>query len=215
MDDRARSPLAHRAPLAAGAALRLEERRGIGFAILRGEPEVVADPVAAATGLALPHACRATARAGELAALWLAPDEWLLATADADAAAALAGRIATALADRHHQVVDVSDFYAALELSGPELRGCLAKLVALDLHPRAWRRDEVLATHLAKAMVQLWLVADEAEDSGPRARIVVRRSMADYVWCLVADAARAWGMPDETPIGRVRLEVADATPPHG
>jgi sarcosine oxidase subunit gamma len=92
-------------------------------------------------------------------------------------------------------------------VSGRATRAALAKLVALDLHPRAWRRDEVLGTHLAKAIVQLWLVADEADAGGAEARVVVRRSLADYVWCLLAEAGREWGLDPQRPIGRVRLET--------
>jgi sarcosine oxidase subunit gamma len=178
--------------------------------VLRGEIDVVGEPFAGVTGLALPRACRGTARAPGLGVLWLAPDEWLLMTPDVEAAPGLERRLRAALADRHHQLVDVSDYYVAIEASGPALRSCLAKVVALDLHPRAWRRDEVLGTLLAKAVVQLWLVADEADADGPAARIVVRRSLADYVWCLLVEAGREWGLAPATPVGRVPLHVPDA-----
>jgi sarcosine oxidase subunit gamma len=209
-DARALSALAHRTPLVADETLRLAERPFAGFVVLRGEAETVAEPVTATTGLVLPRACRGTSTDGELAVLWLAPDEWLFVTAEVAATATLAARLADALAGRHHQVVDVSDYYATIDLAGPALRSALAKLVALDLHPRAWRRGEVLATRLAQALVQLWLVADEAADDEPMARIVVRRSLADYVWCLLAEAGREWGLPREAPIGRVRLETSIA-----
>jgi sarcosine oxidase subunit gamma len=206
-DDRARSALAHRTPLAAGGMLTLAERPFVGLVVLRGDAAEIAAPVEATTALALPRACRQTAFNADLAALWLSPDEWLLMTAAIDQAAALEARLATALEGHHHQIVPVADYYAVLELGGAALRSCLAKLVGLDLHPRAWRRDEVLATHLGKAIVQLWLLADEADAGGPKARVVVRRSLADYVWCLLAEAGREWGLPREAPVGRVRLEM--------
>ena len=209
-DDRARSALAHRAPLAAGDALRLAERPNDGVVVLRGEPEVIAGPVGETTGLLLPRTCRGTVATPALAALWLAPDEWLLVTAGVDAAAVLAGELTAALAGRHHQAVDVSDYYTALELRGSALRSCLAKVVGLDLHPRAWRRDEVLGTHLAKAVVQLWLVADEADAAGPTARVIVRRSLADHVWCVIAAAGREWDLPAARPVGRVPLHIPAA-----
>lgn len=203
-DARARAPLAHRAPIE-GEAIRLAERPFEGLAILRGEREVVGPPFAAATGLELPPACRGTARGPGLTALWLAPDEWLLATPSLAEAGALEAELAAALAGRHHQLVDVSDYYAVLEVAGPAVRALSAKLVAVDLHPRAFRRDEVVGTHLAKATVQLWLVADEDDGGGPALRVVVRRSLADYVWCLVAAAGREWGLAPVTPVGRVPL----------
>jgi len=205
-DDRARTALAHRSPTS-GDGLRLAERPFDGLLVLRGEVDAVDAPFAAVTTLQLPRRCRATARAPGLTALWLAPDEWLLATPDGAAAASLRPRLEAALGDLHHQLVEVSDYYTVIALAGPALRAALAKVVAVDLHPRAWRRDEVIGTHLAKAIVQLWLVADEADAGGPEARVVVRRSLADYVWCLLAEAGREWGLEPQPPIGRVRLET--------
>ena len=206
MDPHARSPLAHREPLT-GDALHVAERPFEGMLVLRGEAADLDAAFARTTGLALPRACRATARAPKMTALWLAPDEWLLVTPTLAEAAALAPRLAAALAAHHHQLVDVSDYYTAVEAGGPATRQALAKLVAVDLHPRAWRRDEVLGTLLAKAAVQLWLVADEADADGPTVRIIVRRSLADHVWCLLAEAGREWGLPAITPVGRVPLEM--------
>ena len=207
MDPRARSPLAHRAPLA-GDGLRLAERPFEGLLVLRGEWQVVGEPFRHEAGLELPRACRGTARGPDLTPLWLAPDEWLLATPAVERAAGLLPRLTVALADRHHQLVDVSDYHTVIELAGAAARDALAKLVAVDLHRRAWRLDEVLGTLLGKAVVQLWLVADEEDADGPAVRIVVRRSQADYVWCLLAEAGREWGLPAQAPVGRVPLEVA-------
>ncbi|NBB70938.1 MAG: hypothetical protein GVY33_11550 [Alphaproteobacteria bacterium] len=206
IDARARSPLAHRAPLA-GDDLRLAERPFEGLLALRGEADELDPAFGAATGLALPRACRGTSRGPGSSALWLAPDEWLVVTPAVEDAARLATELALALAGLRHQVVDVSDYYTVVQVSGRATRAALAKLVALDLHPRAWRRDEVLGTHLAKAIVQIWLVAGETDAGGAEARVVVRRSLADYVWCLLAEAGREWGLDPQRPIGRVRLEA--------
>lgn len=207
MDPRARSPLAHREPLT-GDGLRLAERPFEGLLVLRGEPAAVGEPFAGTAGLELPRVCRGTARGPGLTALWLSPDEWLLVTPTVADAEELMPRVKTPLAERHHQLVDVSDYHTVIELAGAVARDVLAKVVAVDLHPRAWRRDEVLGTLLGKAVVQLWLVADEEDTDGPAVRIVVRRSHADYVWCLLAEAGREWGLPAQTPVGRVALEVA-------
>ncbi len=207
MDPRARSPLAHRDPLT-GDALRLAERPFEGLLALRGEADAIAAAFGEVSGLDLPRACRGTARGPGLTALWLSPDEWLLVAPTVEDAGELMPRLEAALAGRHHQLVDVSDYDTVIELAGAATRDALAKVVAVDLHRRAWRRDEVLGTLLGKAVVQLWLVADEEDAEGPTARIVVRRSLADYVWCLLAEAGREWGLPAQTPEGRVPLEVA-------
>src|SRR5215211_4024284 len=96
----------------------LADTRGIGSAaelslappsaklVLRCRP----DGAAAAGrifGIALPHeGCRASV-GGDRAALWLGPDEWLLFAAEGDAAA-IAGKIETALTGMTHSCLDVS-----------------------------------------------------------------------------------------------------------
>ncbi len=125
--------------------------------------------------------------AGDAAALWLGPDEWLLVEA-----------LPVAL-EGHHQVVEVGDYYTAIEVAGTPARTLLAKLITLDLHRRAFPLGGVAGTLLAKAPVWLWCTGDDAF------LVLVRRSLADYAWCLLADAGREWGLPAEAPIGRVTL----------
>jgi len=208
-DARWRSPLAHRAAVA-GAGIRLAERPYLQLWSLRGDPMRIAVDVQTATGLRLPRAARQTARAGEFTALWLAPDEWLLHLA-ANASPAPVSALAAALAERHHQLVEVSDYYTGIELAGARVRDLLAKLVAVDLHRRHFGAGEVVGTLLAKASVQLWMTADEAMGE-PRVLVLVRRSLADYVWCLLAEAGREWGAPTPEPIGRVQLHHVAAAP---
>jgi hypothetical protein len=38
-------------------------------------------------------------------------------------------------------------------------------------------------------------------------RLLIRWSMADYLWCLLADAGREWGMPAEVPVKGERLTI--------
>ena len=64
-----------------------------------------------ATGLALPTVANTVATAGDLAALWLAPDEWLITgpgdPATAGREAALVGTQSDAHAGRHAAATDV------------------------------------------------------------------------------------------------------------
>lgn len=203
-DQLQRSALAHRSPLLGDGELRLAELARTGLVALRGAPAAVATPVRETLQLDLPLAVRETAAAPHVTALWQGPDEWLLVVADGDAAA-VAERLNTALAGVHHQAVDVSDNFTAIELSGRHGRDLLAKLVTIDLHRRSFHAAEAVATRLAKAEIRLWLTADETLPSGLSFTIFVRRSFADYVWCLLADAGREWGLPAQEPIGRVPL----------
>jgi len=206
IDPRWRSPLAHREPLAAEPALRVAERPFNDLHVLRGEPDRVEGAVAAVTGAVLPRRARGTSRGAGVAVLWLAPDEWLLVGGGAETGA----RLGEALASVHHQLVDVSDYYTVIELGGSRVRALLAKLVAVDLHPRRFGRGEVLGTLLGELNVWLWLTADETDAQGPALDLFIRRSHADHVWCLVAEAGREWGLPPQTPVGRVPLYAAAA-----
>lgn len=203
-DPRWRSPLAHRQPIGAVDTLHLAEVPFCGLLSVRGEPAVVGPAVREVVGIELPSTVKATAGADGLTALWQAPDAWLLVT-EPGREGEVQARLASALADRHHQLVDLSDYDTTITVAGHAARAALAKLIALDLHPRAFAVGQAVSTHLAKAVVRLWLVREDA--TGPAFRLIVRRSHADYVWCLLADAGREWGLPAQAPIGRVPLSI--------
>jgi len=203
-----RSPLFHRRPLEGeGGSLRIVEQPFLGKFILRANPDDAVEPLRAALGLGLPFDPLTSSRDGDTAFLWLGPDEWMLVTREGDPAgrAALA---AQALAGIHHQLVDVSDYYTVIEVAGPRAREALMKLTPLDVHARAFRAGMVAGSVFGQANATLWQTADDAEEGGPAFRVFVRWSMADYLWCLLADAGREWGMPEEVPIKGERLTLA-------
>lgn len=195
------SPLAHRTRIEARAAARLAEAPDQGLAILRGEAAQLGAAIRDVLDLELPTAVGETASDAETGAMWLGPDEWLLTLPDEDASA-LITRLAVTLDGTHHQLVDVSDQMAVIELSGEKARDLLAKLMVIDLHPRAFPEGQAVATILGHAGVWLWL------DTGGTFRIHVRRSYADYVWCLLAEAGREWGLPAQEPTGQVKLHLS-------
>jgi sarcosine oxidase subunit gamma len=114
--------------------------------------------------------------------LWLGPDEWLV-VADAEPAA-LAGRLARALASRHAAVIDVSASRAVIALSGPQARTVLAKGCGLDLHERSFAPARCAQTLLARAPVIIHQVA-----AMPAYRVFVRASFAAYLAEWLLDAA--------------------------
>ncbi len=195
-----RTPLGHRDPIVVGDEARLAEHAPAGLLILRCEPEAAAEPFRLATGVDLPRAVGTTGIGDDLEALWLGPDEWVLITAAEPTR--LRERLRAGLAEQHYQLVDVSDAYAGIEIGGRHARNLLAKLVTIDLHPRAFAAGTAVATMLAKSSIWLWLTAED-----PVFRLFVRRSHADHVWCLLSDAGREWGLPPAIPIGRVPLQV--------
>jgi sarcosine oxidase subunit gamma len=142
---------------------------------LRGDA-IVAARAGAALGLALPLAPHSTAQAGECAAVWLGPDEWLLLSPPNDLAAALAGL--------PHSLVDISDGFAALVLRGPAAARALSAGCPLDLHTAAFPPGMATRTILGRAGIILWRLADDAW------RVEIGRSFTAYGRALLIEAAR-------------------------
>jgi len=200
-----RSPLAHRSPIAAERdAVRLAEIPFLTKHILRVDPEIGAAAVKSALGLDLPQEPLTSSRSNDTACLWLGPDEWMIVGQDNGAAG-----LAKELAQEHFQLTDVSDYYTEVEVSGPRAREALMKLTTLDIHPRAFQAGQVAGSLFGHANAWLWLTG-ESDDDGPTFRLIVRWSMADYLWCLLAECGREWGMPEEQPVAGEALLQASA-----
>lgn len=200
-----RSPLSHRkAVAAADGALRMREQPFLGKFVLRGPVDALESPVAEALGAALPSEPLASAEWEEGAALWLGPDEWML-VGDGDAMARLGQRLHDALAGKHHQLVDVSDYFTVIELAGAPAWQALSKATTLDLHPRAFPAGMVAGGTFGHALATVW--RPRGEGGRPAFRLFVRWSMADYLWCLLAECGREWGLPAEKPVTGERLAI--------
>ena len=198
---RRRTPLHTRKPLEApGSVARIAELPFLGKLVLRVDPAAGSEPVEEAVGIPLPvEACTATGDAAT-AILWIGPDEfWVITPADKQQTAIEA--LETDLSGQHHQVADVTAYYTAIEIAGPRAREMLMKLTMLDLDARAFTAGQVAGSMFAAAQAYLWQVADDEAEGGPVFRLFVRRSMADYLWCLLAEAGFEWGMPGQTPLG--------------
>jgi sarcosine oxidase, subunit gamma len=194
-----RSPLAHRSTIKAmDNAARLSEVPFLGKLILRGDPGMVSEAVSGTVGASLPAACRAS-RKGDTAILWTGPNEFWIVTPD-DAHAALADKLGKALSGIHHQVTDVSSYYTTIDLAGPKAREMLMKLTTLDMDRSAFTEGQVAGSNFGAAQATLWQTTSDGEEGGPVFRLFVRRSMADYLWCLLAEAGFEWGMPRQAPL---------------
>lgn len=74
----------------------------------------------------------------------------------------------------HAGVVDLSDARAAVRLQGPRARDLLARLLPLDLHPRAMQAGHAastLAAHIGVLVLQL--------DDAPSYELLCQRSFGD------------------------------------
>ncbi|WP_243788432.1 sarcosine oxidase subunit gamma [Saccharopolyspora gloriosae] len=153
---------------------------------LRVDPKgVAAERIGTAIGAMLPNLPGTVVRAGELLALWLGPDEWLLVGGEGTAQS-IQDTLGAALGEDHGAVVDVSANRTILEVSGPRARDVLNKGCALDLHPRVFGADRCAQTLLARSGVLL--VCRDAEL--PSYWLMVRSSFARYLadWLIDASA---------------------------
>jgi len=170
---------------ASGGALRLAELPFLTQIDLRLAP---GGPAAEAAGLALgaplpPEPCTAV-RTGDLAVLWLGPDQWLV-VGPPGAQEDLEARLRKAAGEAHVSVTDVSAQRTTLLVSGPRARDLLAHGCSLDLHPRAFTPGRCAQTALARA--QVVLVAREEVRAG--FWVLVRSSFAGYLADWLLDAA--------------------------
>jgi sarcosine oxidase, subunit gamma len=148
--------------------------------ILRGNDRVM---LAAGSALGLEisqSACRAAVN-GEVAALWLGPDEQLLLAPEGRE---LAASLATALRDLPHALVDVSHRQIALEIRGPQATLLLNAGCPLDLDLGAFPIGMCTRTVLAKAEIVLWRTSDATF------HVEIWRSFAPYVTEFLAEVAR-------------------------
>ncbi len=114
---------------------------------------------------------------GEVDALWLGLDEWLLVAPSGGPFPVLE----TALEGVHHSLVDVSANRAVLDLGGDDRRSVLEAGCGIDLHPRAWREGRCAQTLLARVPVIL-------QERAGATRIFVRPSFAGYLASWLIDA---------------------------
>ncbi len=142
--------------------------------------------VAELAGCGLPLRPLDSAAKGNMVALWLGPDEWLI-TGPADSVA-LTAKLQRAFRGKFVTVTDLSHAMAVIRLAGPNAGDVLSKGCGLDLHPRVFKPGNVAGTLLAHAHVFLHQVDESAY------HLYVRRSYADYLWRWLDDAGREYGV---------------------
>ncbi|MFH9001890.1 sarcosine oxidase subunit gamma [Streptomyces afghaniensis] len=189
-----RSPLSHAAgrlaaaTRASGGAIRLAELPFLTQINVRLDPKgAAADAVGLALGLQLPVEPGTVVRAGQLTALWLGPDEWLV-VGPPGGGQVLESRIREAAGDEPVSVVDVSAQRTTLLVAGPRARDVLAHGCSLDLHPRVFGPGRCAQTNLGRT--QVVLVA--RDDPRPGFWVLVRSSFAGYLTDWLLDAAVEW-----------------------
>lgn len=134
-------------------------------------------------GIVWPLSANTWSGRADCAALWLGPDEWLVAAREGRGDA-LYEALGSRLAGTHHAITDVSANRSVIEISGRHVRSVLAKGCSLDLHARSFAPPQCAQSLLAKAQVILQCI-----DVRPLFRLYVRTSLADYLATWLLDAA--------------------------
>ncbi|WP_147113632.1 sarcosine oxidase subunit gamma [Tateyamaria sp. syn59] len=154
-----------------------------GMITLRGD---LSDPAirSAATGVAavdMPDQGQAQCT-DDRGLCWMSPDE-LLVLCPYDEVAANIEKMQTALKGIHSLCFNVSDARAVFDLSGPNARDVLAKLVPVDLAPERFTKGMFRRTRMAQVPAAFWLHDTD------HFRIICFRSQAQYVYDLLKTAS--------------------------
>ena len=135
------------------------------------------------TGVDFPASGQANC-VGDKGLCWMSPDEILILVPYTEVGAAL-DIIARGMKKKHHLAENVSDARALITVEGAYAREVIAKLAPVDLHPDAFQPGSFRRSHLGQAAAAFWMRdADTIE-------LICFRSVAEYVFDLLADAAKA------------------------
>ena len=179
------SPLAHRSQ-PQGLSITLREITERGMIDVRGSTsdKKFLAAVKKVLGLDLPKTPRTSVAWGDVKALWLSVDQWLILCAKSKADELVAA-LKAELNGIHSLVVDVSDMRAVLRLEGEGVREVLLKGSSLDLLSDDYQAGTVRRMRYAEIAALLHVVEDDVFD------VYVFRSYADYAWDFLLATARA------------------------
>ncbi len=159
--------------------VEIREITARGMIDLRGLPDDAAFMAAVkqVLNLDLPTAPRKSAAWGEVQALWLSTDQWLILCPRAKTEELLAA-LRQALAGIHSLAVDVSDMRSIIRLEGDQARSLLLKGSSLDLLSPDYEAGTVRRLRFAEIAALLHIVSTKPDVID----LYVFRSYADYAW---------------------------------
>lgn len=185
-----------------GLTVEIREMTGRGMIDLRGLPDDTAFMAAVkrALNLDLPTAPRTSTAWGEVQALWLSPDQWLILCPRAKTEELLT-ILRQALAGVHSLAVDVSDMRTIIRLEGDQARSLLLKGSSLDLVSSDYEAGTARRLRFAEIAALLHIVSTKPDVID----LYVFRSYADYAW--------DWLIANGRAVADVRQFGKQASPP--
>ena len=172
-----------RMPVSASDAVRIARRRCdlVQLAARKGREADLAAAVRVAYGVDLPAPGYAATR-GDVAALWVQPNAWMMVAPPGEEGA-LARAVKAACGDAG-SMVDQTHGRMVFTLAGRDARVVLQKLCRLDLHPRAFGPGRVATTLMAEISCLL-----HQRDDSPSFDMMVFSSFAKHFGGALAHAA--------------------------
>lgn len=137
----------------------------------------------------LPTAPSTSVSGGDVTAIWLGPEEWLITFQGRDGED-LEATLRNAVSEHGGAAIDVSAQRTMLRLRGTHARDVIAKGCSLDLHPAVFGKGAAAQTVLGQAGVVLIPLSNNGTDY----RIIVRSSFARYLADWLIDAAEEFGV---------------------
>jgi sarcosine oxidase, subunit gamma len=162
-----------------GLTVEIREITARGMIDLRGLPDDQAFMAAVkqVLNLDLPTVPRTSTAWGEVQALWLSTDQWLILCPRAKTEELLGG-LRQALAGSHSLAVDVSDMRSIIRLEGDQARSLLLKGSSLDLLSSEYDAGAARRLRFAEIAALLHIVSTKPDVID----LYVFRSYADYAW---------------------------------
>lgn len=159
----------------------------LGYILIRGDAADAAFRVAIheVLGAALPVKPSTFFSTPQGILLWQSPDEWLLVCARQNLSTCIS-RLETALASLHAQVVDNSGGLTQVYLSGSKHLELLHHVGIYDF--ALVTPGRAVSTVCSKANIVVY------RTDAHGVFVIFRRSFADYVWPLLKQAARPYGL---------------------
>jgi sarcosine oxidase, subunit gamma len=178
------SALAHRTERT-DLNITLREIAGRGMIDVRGfaSDKKFMKAVKEVLGFDLPKSPRTSTVWGDMKALWLSTDQWLI-LCPGEKTSTLQGELVAALAGIHSLVVTVSDMRAVIRLEGEHARTTVMKGTSIDLTHGDYSPGTVRRMKFAEVGALLHIIEDDVIE------IYVFRSYADYAWEFLLKAAR-------------------------
>lgn len=174
--------------------------------ILRGKSSLLSQAVKSATGLAMPKTCQFVSNQNKKKSAtnnsqqsfcrmaWVSPDEYLL-TLPYGMGEKMLAELSQLLHGKHHALVDVSDYYYSINLSGVAALTLLSKATPLNLNPQHFQIGDVKGTHFGNASILVYYLANtrNANNSMAHVEIQVRSSFLPYLWQYLLVASKEFG----------------------